>query len=436
MTHKKIPTPLILLLVIGLFVTAYFGIRALTQKSQTSLTLSGTIEGEQINISPESAGKIAEIFVSEGASVKSGDALFRLDDTLLQAQRAAASASVDLARSTLANAEAQFNVVDSAVQLDASAATTVLLTAPDPSGYTLPNGYYSQAELLSAAETEMLNAQSALEKVQNDLMLKLAEQDSTDFKAAEIALMRERAAVLNAENTLSKARFSQNQNLIDAAQQQLDDERENLDIAQTTYDDLKDSGPAKAIIALRTQVTLLIERENLAREAWLKLQIGKDSPKWIAANAALEQAHAAVEQANAQLGLIDAQIAKLTIHAPANGVVTKVIAQPGEVVTAGAQVITLSIPDTLTITVYVPEDQIGSVSLDQAATLTVDSFPEALYTARVIQIADKAEFTPRNTSTVEGRKTTVFAIKLKVEDASGLLKSGMPADIVFVEAGK
>jgi HlyD family secretion protein len=436
MTHKKISTPVILLLVIGLFVAAYFGIRALTQKGETALALSGTIEGEQLNVSAESAGKIAEVFVVEGASVKSGDALFRLDDTLLQAQHTAASASVELARGALANAESQFNVVDSAVHIDSSAAFTTLLTAPDPSGYTLPNGYYSQAELLSASETEMLNAQSALEKAQNDLTLKLSDQASTDFKAAEIALMRERAAVLNAENTLSKARLSQNQELIDAAQKQLDDERENLDIAQTTYDDLKDSEPAVAIIALRAQVTLMTEREHLAHEAWLKLQIGEDSPKWKAANAALEQAHAAVEQANAQLALIDTQIAKLTIHAPADGVVTNVTAQPGEVVTAGAQVITLSIPDTLTITVYVPEDQIGSISLDQIATLTVDSFPEALYTARVIQIADQAEFTPRNTSTVEGRKTTVFAVKLTVEDSSGLLKSGMPADIVFLEAGK
>jgi hypothetical protein len=204
------------------------------------------------------------------------------------------------------NAEAQFNLVDSAVKLDTATTYTALLTAADPSGYTLPNGYYSQAELLSAAETEMLNAQSALEKARNDLTLKLAEQDSTDFKAAEIALMRERAAVLNAENTLNKTRLSQNQDLIDAAQTLLEDERENLDIAQSTYDDLKDSEPAKAIISLRAQVILLTERLNLSRESWLKLQIGEDSPKWKAANAALEQAHAAVEQANAQLALIDA----------------------------------------------------------------------------------------------------------------------------------
>ena len=180
----------------------------------------------------------------EGDTVKTGDALFRMDDTLLQAQRNAASASVDLARSALANAFAQFDVVDAAVQLDSAAARTALWSANDPSGYTLPEAYFSQAELLSAAETERLNAESALEKAQNTLTLKLAEQASTDFKAAEIALMRERAALLNAENTLTKARLSQNQDLIDAAQTLVDDTRENLDIAQATYDELKDSDAA------------------------------------------------------------------------------------------------------------------------------------------------------------------------------------------------
>ena len=90
------------------------------------------------------------------------------------------------------------------------------------------------------------------------------------------------------------------------------------------------------------------------------MQIGKDSPKWKAANAALEQAHAAVDQANAQLALIDTQISRLTVTAPGDGMVSEVAAQAGEVVAAGAQVMSLTRPDTLTITVYVSEEEVGS----------------------------------------------------------------------------
>ena len=88
--------------------------------------------------------------------------------------------------------------------------------------------------------------------------------------------------------------------------------------------------------------------------------------------------------------------------------------------------------NNLTITVYVPEDRYGEISLGQFADVSVDSFPGEVFSATVIHIADKAEFTPRNVQTVEGRSSTVYAIKLKVENPEGKLKIGMPADVVFL----
>jgi HlyD family secretion protein len=63
--------------------------------------------------------------------------------------------------------------------------------------------------------------------------------------------------------------------------------------------------------------------------------------------------------------------------------------------------------------------------------VTVDSFTGETFDAVVIRIADQAEFTPRNVQTVEGRSSTVYAIKLKVTNTEGKLKIGMPADVVF-----
>jgi HlyD family secretion protein len=61
----------------------------------------------------------------------------------------------------------------------------------------------------------------------------------------------------------------------------------------------------------------------------------------------------------------------------------------------------------------------------------VDSFPGKGFSAQVINIADTAEYTPRNVQTVEGRSATVYAVKLKVSDPEGHLKPGMPADVIF-----
>ncbi len=85
----------------------------------------------------------------------------------------------------------------------------------------------------------------------------------------------------------------------------------------------------------------------------------------------------------------------------------------------------------ITITVYVPEDRYGQIRLGQLAQVSVDSFPGETFNAEVIHIADEAEFTPRNVQTVEGRSSTVYAIKLKVTDSESKLKIGMPADVVF-----
>jgi len=87
----------------------------------------------------------------------------------------------------------------------------------------------------------------------------------------------------------------------------------------------------------------------------------------------------------------------------------------------------------LTITVYVPEDRYGEIHLGQTVDVTVDSFPGETFTATVSNIADQAEFTPRNVQTVSGRSATVYAVKLKVSDPTGKLKIGMPADVVFVK---
>ena len=65
--------------------------------------------------------------------------------------------------------------------------------------------------------------------------------------------------------------------------------------------------------------------------------------------------------------------------------------------------------------------------------VTVDSFPGRIFEGEVIQIGDEPEFTPRNVATGEGRRTTVFAIELAVDDPAGLLKPGMPADVTFGE---
>ncbi|HAV77474.1 MAG TPA: hypothetical protein DCX53_08975 [Anaerolineae bacterium] len=125
------------------------------------------------------------------------------------------------------------------------------------------------------------------------------------------------------------------------------------------------------------------------------------------------------------------QLDRIVVVAPMDGVILTRNVEPGEFVQPGAVAFTMANLDELSITVYVPEDQYGNITLGQQAGVTVDSFSNETFDAIVTHIADQAEFTPRNVQTVEGRSSTVYAIKLKVTDNNGKLKIGMPADVVF-----
>ncbi len=236
---------------------------------------------------------------------------------------------------------------------------------------------------------------------------------------------------------------SNNSDLRDAAQTARDNAKTELDDAQSGYDALKDSDMAKKIITARAELSAAQESFEAAQDSLLALQTGSNSPQLAVSLAALQQAQAAadqaqhaVTQAQANLALIDVQIGKLTVTSPSDGVILTRSIQPGEMVAPSAAALVLGNLAKLTITVYVPEDRYGEVSMGETANMTVDSFPGELFTATVSHIADQAEFTPRNVQTVEGRSSTVFAIKLEVQDPSGKLKPGMPADVTFEAAAK
>jgi len=231
---------------------------------------------------------------------------------------------------------------------------------------------------------------------------------------------------------------SDSQTLRDEAQIIFDDAKIALDDAQKSYDDELTTEGATDVLQARAKAVVAQEIYDNAADNLRALQTGINSQPVITAGKVLDQAKAAMDQAQANiktaeanLALLDAQMKKLAVHAPMDGVILVRNVEPGEFVQPGAVALTMADLNNLTITVYVPVDQYGKIFLGQSATVTVDSYPAETFTAEVIHIAAQAEFTPRNVQTVEGRSSTVYAIKLKVTDSEGKLKIGMPGDVVF-----
>jgi HlyD family secretion protein len=478
---KKLSRLQIVIIVVFLAAIVYFAFFVISNKADGKLRASGTIEAVEVNIAPEQAGKVKEVLVDEGQSVKAGDPVFVLDDTLLQEQRKVSVANLDSAKAAsetsqtaLEIAQAQYQVALQAALAQDKQTRLGDWRLPDQQQFDQPNWYFTRVEQAQAVQAQVDQASQALE----DAQVKLTEEtnilDKADFLAAEQRLLNARLAYLinkdvntHAQNTTSAnapitpyniRNCAKDQgynfgspnlmNLVEgcysdehitkASQALYDDAKAELDDAQQAYDDLLTTKAANDVLQVRADVSVALEKYYVALDHLRTLQTGDQSPSVTAAQRVVDQAQAAynqsqkaVAQMQANLDLLDAQLAKLTIDAPIDGVILSRNVEPGEYVVPGATALTTADLSNLTITVYVPEDRYGEVKLGQQAEVTADSFPGVTFTAEVIHVADSAEYTPRNVQTVEGRSSTMFAIKLKVGDPEGKLKPGMPADVVF-----
>lgn len=119
------------------------------------------------------------------------------------------------------------------------------------------------------------------------------------------------------------------------------------------------------------------------------------------------------------------------VRSPIDGIVLTRAFEPGEIAPPAGTMLVVGDLSVVTLTVYVPEDQYGRVYLGQEYPVTVDSFPGTVFSGRVTHIAGEAEFTPRNVQTVQGRKNTVYAVRLTLQNPTLALKPGMPADVTI-----
>ena len=104
--------------------------------------------------------------------------------------------------------------------------------------------------------------------------------------------------------------------------------------------------------------------------------------------------------------------------------------EPGEIVGAGAPVLTVRNPDDRWIRIYVRGDEVGRLALGLPAVITADAYPERTYEGEVVFIASEAEFTPRTVQTTEERVKLVYRVKVRVTgDPAFDLKPGLPADV-------
>jgi HlyD family secretion protein len=432
--------PLVIILIVGALGVYWLTTRAAAQDQ--GLKASGTIEATDVSLAPEIGGRVIEVAATDGDAVKKDQALVRLDDTLLQAQLKQVEANVQALQAQQHAVQAQQQAAR-AQQQAAQANYDLLKSGPI-------------AEQIQAAQEAEKTAEANVASAQAQLAQLKAGARSGDIAAANAAVAQAAAQLKVAtdlhDRTLTCVTVPGRGEVCPALGEREEQARAAMQAAQEAYNaavarlnQIKSGATTNEIGAAQARVDAAKAQQAMAQAQLEQVQKGARPEQLAAAQAQIdvakaqvegagaqaEGAGAQIEAAQAQAAALQAQIDKLTLRAPLSGVVLKRSIEPGEVVAPGASLMSLADTANLYITVYVPENRYGQIKVGQPVVVKVDSFPNESFAAKVLRIADQAEFTPRNVQTAEGRATTVFAVKLAVDNADGRLKPGMPADVYF-----
>lgn len=408
------------------------------------LTASGTFSANETNVASELSGKVVEVGVDEGAEIEQGQMLFKIDDEIYRAQYEqataavkAAEAAVEVANKQAASAGAQYQLALQAALMQDIPSRQSSWAAATPDKYR-PAWYFEKAELIAAAEVGVSNAEEALSVALNDLVNEQTRASSQDFIAVENRLAVAQNELTVAQSTYDQVKAGGDTDLKDAASIILKAAQAEFDSALAEYQRLITGNTANAILDARSRVVVAQSNLDNARNKLLSLQSGEQSLQVVAAQAASEAAASGVEQAEAMLeqalkaeNLTKLQLERTTVKAPIGGVVMTRSIEVGDLAVAGGTVLRIAQLDTLNLVVYLPEDQYGKVNIGDKVSIDVDSYPDDTFSGTIIHISDEAEYTPKNVQTETGRKASVFAIKIQVNNLDHRLKPGMPADVEF-----
>ncbi len=138
------------------------------------------------------------------------------------------------------------------------------------------------------------------------------------------------------------------------------------------------------------------------------------SAAYRAASAQRDQAQFAIKSAEADVERLQAMIGDLTLTAPRSGRVLYLLSRGGEVVGAGARVMTILDLKDVYLTIFLPAADAGRLGMGDEARIILDPVPQYVVPATVSFVAAEAQFTPKSVETKDEREKLMFRVKLQI----------------------
>ena len=353
------------------------------------IQFSGNMELTQADLSFKIAGRLVELNVREGDKVKKGQVIAKIDALQTQRTKEREEASLGMARSNLATSKTSIAMEKETVESDIQ---------------------LKQADIRAAkAKLDELVAGSRPQEIQQ---ADAAVADAAS-RVEQTRLDWERAQKLFSNEDISRAQYDQFRTGNQSAQMVLKQAQERAALVK--------EGPRKEDIEnaraqlQRAQAALRMSEAN-------RMEVTRRQQD-------LQARESDIQRAKAQVGISESQLDDTTLVAPMDGVVLVKSSELGEVVAAGATVVSVGDLARPWVRGYIGAKDLDRIALGQSAQVTSDSGKS--YTGKVSFVASEAEFTPKQIQTKDERQKLVYRIKVDVNNDKLELKSNMPVDTVI-----
>ncbi|WP_191833388.1 HlyD family secretion protein [Pseudomonas fluorescens] len=300
--------------------------------------------------------------------------------------------------------------------------------------YESTDNAYVQGEItrvssqLSARIDEVL-VQDNQHVAKGDLLVRL---EPDDFR---LAVERARAALATreAERLQAESRLTQQSSLIAAGQAQVAANQATLGRAELDLN--RAQALRKPGFVSEERVTTLSAENHVARSQVSKAQADLQGQRQQvnALSAEIKRLDAQIVNARAELAQAELNLTRSEIHAPISGMIGQRAARNGQVVQAGAYLLSIVPDQDIWIQANFKETQIGRMLPGQTAELVFDSYPDTPIAARVDSLfaASGAQFSLLPPDNATGNFTKVVQrIPVKLTFAadnplSGRIRPGM-----------
>jgi HlyD family secretion protein len=382
------------------------------------------------NISPKTAGRVANLYVEQGDRVQQGQKIAQMENAEARAAFAQAQANVQQAQANLDKAK---------------------------------NG--TRSEEITQAKAKLEQAQANLNKAKNgnrpeetaQVRAKLAQAQSNLNLARSIAPQQIEQATAQVSSASAKVKLTQAtvnryrslnqsgaiaQDKLDQAIADYQTARANLLDAQQKLEQVRNNS--------KSDITQRQAAVTEAQQALRQSQLGSRTEDVASLAAQVEQAQAAYQQskngsrpeeiaqftaalavAKAQLASAQSQLDDTTVIAPFAGLITQRYASVGAFVTPTTSASTstsatstsiVALAKDMEVKAKVPEVDIGKIKVGQKVEVTADAYSDRPFQGTVRLVAPEA---------VVEQNVTSFEVRIALDTGKNELKSGMNVNTVF-----